>query len=108
MHTHRFIGLLTAVLLLAVVVLGVREANATMSLSARVDSATRSYTAWAEAAEAETSLVDSATRSYMAQAKAAACRVDAVNGPGLDSATRSYIAWGSAIQAENGVGGLCR
>src|ERR1044072_4341595 len=54
-----------------------------------MDSATRSYTAWAKAAEAST--LDSATRSYIAQAKAVACGVEATYG--LDSATQSYIAW---------------
>ena len=93
MYTTRFISLLVAISLLAVAVLVVREANATASLFASVDSATRSYTAWAKAAEAEASTVDSATRSYTAQAKAATCGVDATYGPNLDSATRSYIAW---------------
>ena len=92
MYTNRFISLLVAIALLAVTVLFVRSANATASLN--VDSATSSYTAWAEAAEAEASTVDSATRSYIAQAKAVACSVDATSGLNLDSATRSYIAWG--------------
>ena len=108
MYTNRFISLLTAISLLAVVVLVVREANATMSLVANVDSATRSYTAWAKAAEAEASTVDSATRSYIAQAKAVTCGVDANYGIDLDSATRSYIAWGLALQAKNDIGALCR
>ena len=50
----------------------------------RMDSATRSYTAWAEAADSERTVVDSATRSYTSWARA----LDVV-----DSATRSYIAW---------------
>ena len=108
MYTNRFISLLVAVSLLAVAGLVVREANATASLVANVDSATRSYTAWAQAAEAEASTVDSATRSYIAQAKAVTCGVDATYGPDLDSATRSYIAWGSALQAKNDIGALCR
>ena len=108
MYTNRFIRLLIAISLLAVVGLVVREANATRSLAANVDSATRSYTAWAEAAEAEASTVDSATRSYIAQAKAVACGVDATYGLNLDSATRSYIAWGLALQAKNDIGALCR
>ena len=108
MYTKRFISLLIAVSLLAVVVLVVREANATTSLAANVDSATRSYTAWAKAADVEASTVDSATRSYMAQAKAVACGVDATYALNLDSATRSYIAWGSALQAKNDLGALCR
>ena len=128
-HTNRFIRLLIAISLLAVVVLVVREAKATRSLVANVDSATRSYTAWAQAAEAEASRVDSstrsytawakaaeaeasmvnsATRSYIAQAKAVACGVDATYGLNLDSATRSYVAWGLALQAKNDIGALCR
>ena len=101
MYTHRFIRLLIAISLVAVVVLVVRETNATASLVSNVDSATRSYTAWAEAVKAEASTVDSATHSYIAQAKAVACGVDATYGLNLDSATRSYIAWGLA-------GTLCR
>ena len=102
MYTNRFmINLLVAISLLAVTVLVVRNANATTSFAANVNSAARSYTAWAKAAEAEASTVNSATRSYIAQAKAAACGVDAAYGLNLDSATRSYIAWGLA-------GALCR
>ena len=108
MYTNRFIRLLIAISLLAVTVLVVRKANATASLAANVDSATRSYTAWAKAAEAEASTVDSATRSYIAQAKAVACGVDATYGLSLDSATRSYIAWGLALQEKNNIGALCR
>ena len=96
MYTNRFISLLVAISLLAVTVLVVREANATTSL---VPSATRSYTAWAKAAEAEASTMDSATLSYIAQAKAVACGVDATYGPNLDSATGSYIAWAKSLEA---------
>ena len=63
-----------------------------------MDSATRSYTAWAKAAEAEASTLDSATRSYIAQAKAVACGVDATYNLNLDSATRSYIAWAKSLE----------
>ena len=108
MYTNRFISLLVAISLLAVTVLVVRNAYATASLAANVDSATRSYTAWAKAAEAAASTVDSATRSYIAQAKAVACGVDATYDLNLDSATRSYIAWGLALQAKNDIGALCR
>src|SRR5215211_4185915 len=93
MFTNRFISLLVAISLLAVVVLVVREANATASLVANVDSATHSYTAWAKAAEAEASTVDSATRSYIAWGQAMQVRNT------MDSGTRSYIAWGEALQA---------
>jgi hypothetical protein len=99
MYTNRFISLLVAISLLAVVGLVVREANATISLAANVDSATRSYTAWAKAADAEASTVDSATRSYIAQAKAVTCGVDATYSLDLDSATRSYIAWAKSLEA---------
>ncbi|HEX5839823.1 MAG TPA: hypothetical protein VFY26_18450 [Anaerolineales bacterium] len=107
MVTNRFIRLFIAISVLAVVVLVVREANATASPVANVDSAARSYTAWAKAAEAESSMLDSATRSYIAQAKVAACGVDATYGLSLDSATRSYIAWGFALQANSDIGALC-
>ncbi len=108
MVTNRFIRLLVAIALLAVVGLVVREANATPSPAATMDSAARSYTAYAKAADAEASTVDSATRSYMAQAKAVVCAVDAAYGLSLDSATRSYIAWGFALQAKNNNEALCR
>lgn len=110
MYTNRFISLPIAISLLAVVVLVAREATAILSPVSNVDSATRSYTAWAKAAEAEASTMDSATRSYIAQAKAVACSVDAdaAYDLSLDSATRSYIAWGLALQAKNDIGALCR
>jgi len=108
MFTNRFINLLIGISLFVAVVLVVQKANATTSLVANPDSATRSYTAWAKAAEAEASTVDSATRSYIAQAKAVACSVDTANSTGIDSATRSYIAWGSSLQAKNAIWVLCR
>ena len=108
MYTNRFIRLFIAISLLAVAVLVFRKANAAASLVANVDSATHSYTAWAQAAEAEASTVNSATRSYIAQAEAVACGVNATYGLNLDSATRSYIAWGLALQAENAIEALCR
>ena len=98
MYTNRFISLIVAISLLAVAVLVVQKANASAPLVTNVDSATRSYTAWAKAAEAEASTVDSATRSYIAQAKAVACGVDATYGLNLDSATRSYIAWAKSLE----------
>jgi len=99
MHTNRFISPLVAISLLAVTVLVVQKANATASLAANVDSATQSYTAWAEAAEAEAGTVDSATRSYIAQAKAVVCDVDAAYDLDLDSAARSYISWAKSLEA---------
>ena len=100
MYTNRFIGLLVAISLLAVTILVVQKANASASLVSNVDSATRSYTAWAKAVEAEASTVDSATRSYTAQARAVACAVDATYGLDLDSATRSYIAWAKSLECQ--------
>lgn len=108
MYTHRFISLLAVLSLLAVVVLAVRGVDATASPTAHMDSAIRSYTAWAEATGAEASTVDSAARSYIAQAKAATCGVNAAHSPDLDSATRSYIAWGFSLQVQNDIGALCR
>src|SRR5512138_2935499 len=98
MYTNRFISLFIAISLLAVVGLVAQKANATTSLDTNVDSATRSYTAWAKAAEAEAGTVDSATRSYIGQAKAIACGVGATYGSDLDSATRSYIAWARSLE----------
>ena len=108
MYANRFIRLLIAISLVALAFLVVQKANATASPTANLDSATRSYIAWAKATEAEASTVDSATRSYIAQAKAVACGVDATYGINLDSATRSYIAWGFALPAKNDIGALCR
>lgn len=108
MYINRFIRLFIAISLLAVAVLVVRGTKATATLAANVDSATRSYTAWAHAAEAQAGTVDSATRSYIAQAKAVTCGMDATYGLNLDSATRSYIVWGLELQAKDDIGGLCR
>lgn len=99
MYTNRFFSLLVAISLFAVAVLVVREASATTSLVANVDSATRSYTAWAQAVTVESNTVNSATRSYVAQAKAVACGADATYNPVLDSSTRSYIAWAKSLEA---------
>jgi hypothetical protein len=99
MYTGRFINLLVAISLSAVTVLAVQKARTTASVVTNVDSATRSYTAWAKAAEAEASTVDSATRSYIAQAKAVTCGVDATHGINLDSGTRSYIAWAKLLES---------
>ena len=91
MYTNRFISLLIAISLLAVVVLVVREANATASL-VQVDSATRSYSAWAKQPRRKPPRVDSATRSYIAWGQAMQVRNT------IDSGTRSYIAWGEALE----------
>jgi hypothetical protein len=100
MPTNRFVSLLVAISLLAVAVLVVQKANASTSLVPNIDSATRSYTAWAKAVEAEANTMDSATRSYTAQAKAITCSVDATYGLDLDSATRSYIAWAKSLECQ--------
>jgi hypothetical protein len=113
MFKNRFLivlGLLSLLLVAMVIAspLSNTPTSAEPGRAADNDSATRSYTAWAKAAEAEASTVNSATRSYIAQAKALACGVDATYGLNLDSATRSYIAWGLALQAKNDPGALCR
>ena len=99
MYTNRFISLLVAMSVFAVTLLVVRNATATASPAANVDSATHSYSAWAKAVEAEASTVDSATHSYIAQAKAVTCGVDAIYGLNLGSATRSYIAWAKSLES---------
>jgi hypothetical protein len=100
MFINRFMSVLVAISLFAVAVVVVREANATASPAANVDSATRSYTLWAQAAEVEASTVDSATRSYIAQAKAVTCGMDATFGLDLDSATGSYSAWAKSLECQ--------
>jgi hypothetical protein len=118
MYTNRLISLLIAISLLAVVVLVVREANATTSLVPHFDSATRSYIAWGQAIQARNAL-DSGTRSYIAWGEAlqaagmlvdsGACsnttqeNIFAGIDSSLDSATRSYIAWGLALQAKDNI-----
>jgi hypothetical protein len=66
MLAHRYFTLLVITALMAVALLVVREAFATAAVTSDVDSATRSYTSWAEAAESERT--DSATHSYTAWA----------------------------------------
>src|SRR5215475_732552 len=109
MYANRFLIVLgvLSLLLVAMVIsfpLSNTRTSAEPGRAAEVDSATRSYTAWAKAAEAEASTVDSATRSYIAQAKAVTCGVGATHGLDLDSATRSYIAWAKSLEA----GKLCQ
>ena len=103
MYANRFLIVLGVLsLLLVAMVISFPFSNTPTSAepgrAADVDSATRSYTAWAKAAEAEASTVDSATRSYIAQAKAVTCGVGATHGLDLDSATRSYIAWAKSLE----------
>ena len=71
------------------------ECETNLVPDAGLDSATRSYLAWAKAVEAESYAVDSATQSYMAQAKAIEAK-----GYAIDSATRSYIAWDRAVEVQ--------
>ena len=104
MHANRFLIVLGALsLLLVAMVISFPLSNTPTSAepgrAAYVDSATRSYTAWAKAAEAEANTVDSATLSYIAQAKAVACGVNATSGLEIDSAIQSYIAWAKSLEA---------
>jgi hypothetical protein len=123
MYTHRFMSLLIAISLLAVVVLVAREANATTPFVPHFDSATRSYIAWGQAMQVRNA-IDSGTRSYIAWGEAleaagklgdsGACsntpqeNIFAGIPDNVDSATRSYIAWGLALQARDDIRGLCR
>ena len=104
MFTNRFISLLVAISLLAVVVLVVRDANATTSLVPHFDSATRSYIAWGQAMQVRNAM-DSGTRSYIAWGEA----LEKAKLNALDSGTRSYIAWGEALEAAGKLGesGAC-
>jgi len=100
MFTNRFSYLLVALALVAIVALTAQEAIATRAIAAeQMDSATRSYTGWAKAVEAERAAfaMDSATRSYTAMAKAAECGIS-IKSFDVDSATRSYISWAKALE----------
>jgi len=112
MKNSRLFTLLMVAALLAVVALTAREAIATTAVVTEVDSATRSYQAWAKAVESEDYAIDSATRSYIAWAKAAeaglipvtrstACQnsLDTIQQD-VDSATRSYIAMARYAQCQ--------
>ena len=111
MFKNRFLALMIVVPLFVVAVLPVQEAKAaesqnvapakameceaTLAPDAGLDSATRSYIAWAKAVETESYVIDSATQSYIAWAKA----IEEERHP-IDSATRSYIAWAKAVEAQ--------
>ena len=110
MKANSLFAMLIVAALLAVTALTVREALATTAVVSNIDSATRSYTDWAKAEDAEGNTVDSATRSYAAWAKSAesgnplvaitggdACQTDVLQ-LNVDSATRSYVAWAKSIQ----------
>ncbi len=98
MLAHRYFTLLVITALMAVALLAVREAFATAAVTSDVDSATRSYTSWAEAAESERT--DSATHSYTAWTKEILCGMDPTYDVALDSATRSYTAMAKMVEAE--------
>jgi hypothetical protein len=68
-----------------------------------LDSATRSYIAWAKALQAAGKLDLSGTCPNTTQEN-----ISARIPNNLDSATRSYIGWGLALQAKNDIGALCR
>ena len=97
-----FVTLIVAALL-AVTALTVREALATTAVVSNVDSATRSYTSWAKAAESESNnTVDSATRSYSSWAKAmedgsSEALVPVTGSNAVNSATRSYTSWARSV-----------
>ena len=102
MSANRFFVLLVSLALALVVLLTAREAVAIATLTSGVDSASRSYTSWARAEEAES--LDSATRSYTAWIRDVVCESDPTDGMALDSATRSYIAWARSAE----VGAACQ
>jgi hypothetical protein len=101
MTTKRFLVLLIAIALASVAALTVRDSIATRAVAASTnpagpDSATRSYTAWAQ--YMEMSRIDSETRSYTSWAKAVRCDREFGFAEGIDSATRSYIAWAKSLE----------
>jgi hypothetical protein len=88
MSTNRLLNLFIAMALVLVAALLVREVNATTASVSSVDSATRSYAAWAKAAESESSVMDSATRSY--RAWAASVQGFVVPATGISESTDYY------------------
>jgi beta-lactamase class D len=101
MSTKRFFIVLTVAVLLVVIALTAQLTLAAGTNANEVDSATRSYMAWAKAVEVNSALLDSATRSYTAWAKAVGCGADLGSDRTIDSATRSYIAWAKSVQCKN-------
>ncbi|MFZ5821223.1 MAG: hypothetical protein ACOYYJ_15110 [Chloroflexota bacterium] len=107
MSTNRsFIFLAVTALVIAAALVLVQN-PATHAAAPDMDSATRSYTAWAKAEQAQSAAIpvtgnvqpiDSATRSYTAWAKAEQCGADLVYDPTIDSATRSYMAWAKSVE----------
>lgn len=116
MRTNLLLKLFVAAALLAVIALTVQEAVATRAVVLEVDSATRSYSAWARDVEAGNSktapvpvisnsnIINSATQSYIGWAKAVKCGADLADDKTIDSATHSYIAWAKALE----VGEICK
>ena len=105
MSTKRFLTLLIVAVFLAVIAFTAQAAFATGSAANDLDSATRSYIAWAKAVEEKANALDSATRSYIAWAKAvevngSAYYIPVTGTADLDSATRSYTAWAKATSCE--------
>jgi hypothetical protein len=103
MSTNRLFVVVIAIALAALAALTFREGLASRAVAsstdqASMDSATRSYTGWAQAVEL--TRIDSATRSYAGWAKVLTCDGPLNVDQGIDSATRSYI--GMARAAECG------
>jgi hypothetical protein len=96
MSTKSFLTLLLVAAFVVVIAFTAQAAFATTTPVKELDSATRSYSAWAKSVEANNSYLDSATRSYVAWAKA----VEA-NRIAMDSATRSYTAWAKAVESNS-------
>jgi hypothetical protein len=96
--------------LAVIAALTVREALATSAVASNMDSATRSYRAWAQAIESKAKDADSATRSYTAWAKFVEMENALISVTGntlcqnyaapanVNSATRSYIAWAYSVE----------
>ncbi|HEX8991643.1 MAG TPA: hypothetical protein VF784_08175 [Anaerolineales bacterium] len=100
MSAKRLYYALGVVAVLAMLTLAARAAFGAVKAqqNSQIDSATRSYTAWAKAvADQRNANTDSATRSYTAWAKAIADQRNA----GIDSATRSYMAWAHYIEEQH-------
>ena len=104
MSTRRYLVIGIAIALAALAALSYREGLATRAIAASpnqaaMDSATRSYTGWAQAAELNR--IDSATRSYTGWAKSVSCDPAFGLAQNLDSATRSYTAWAKSLECDS-------
>jgi hypothetical protein len=94
MKANRIIPLLIIAAIIAVTGLTFREAVATSAVVSEVNSATHSYSAWAQAVESEANSVDSATHSYTDWAKSVE-----MNDQTVDSATHSYTEWAKSVES---------